>query len=212
MAGPNRTETATELLLAYPKLDVLVLDDGLQHYGLQRDLELVVFDRRGLGNGRFLPVGPLREGPARLRGVNAIVWNGGQVDRRAAAMTPAFNMHIAIDRVWNLADPSRSVAADHFRGQRINAVAGIGEPERFFDALTAAGLLFDAHPFPDHHRYTPEHFLFRREAPVLMTEKDAVKCRRFAAPNWWACRVSAQVDPGLGKLVLEKLRSGSAPS
>ncbi|MEQ1438628.1 tetraacyldisaccharide 4'-kinase [Fontimonas sp. SYSU GA230001] len=189
MVDPDR-RAAAAALVAGGAVDVIVADDGLQHYRLARDLEICVIDGpRGLGNGALLPAGPLREPPARLHEVDLIVVNGeGWND---AALRP-LRMRLGGDRVWSLAGGTERTLGS-FAGQAVHAVAGIGHPPRFFAALRAAGLLVIEHAFADHHRYRATDLAFADELPVLMTEKDAVKCLRFARSGWWALAVDAHL-------------------
>ena len=182
-AGPDRIAAAGLLIEA--GCDVLVSDDGLQHYRLARDLELVVLDAaRKLGNGRCLPAGPLREPPARLAEVDLVIGNGGAVD----PYPDYFQLRPdALVRV----DGEPSIAGD-WRGKKVHAVAGIGNPGRFFDALSAQGLRVIPHAFGDHHAFEPGDLAFGDELPVVMTEKDAVKVRAFARPHYWYQPVTAQ--------------------
>ena len=206
----DRPVAARALLAAVPGCDVVVSDDGLQHYALQRDLEICVVDGdRGFGNGWLLPAGPLREPRSRLAAVDAIVVNG----RGNQSLLPAirqFNpqcigMQLEARGFWNLRDRSRRVGAEHFRGKRIHAVAGIGNPERYFQQLSDMGLDTTAHAFPDHHAYAEGELDFPGADAVVMTEKDAVKCQSFAAATWWAMAVDAVPDAGLAELVLRRL-------
>jgi len=177
-------------LLEQHACDLLIADDGLQHYRLARDLEIAVVDgERRLGNGLPLPAGPLREGPGRLRTVDLVVCNGG---------TPAPGEHAMTLRpgdLESLGHPPRRARLSDWRGERVHAVAGIGNPERFFAMLRGLGLVVDPLPFPDHHRYTAADIEPPGDRPVLMTEKDAVKCRAFAAPRHWVVPVDAEPDP-----------------
>jgi tetraacyldisaccharide 4'-kinase len=205
--GRDRVAAARALLDAYPECDALVSDDGLQHYRLRRDVELIVIDgARGFGNGWMLPAGPLREPRSRLREADALVVNGaGRFDVDA----PAFAMRLEGARFHNVLDPDHAVGPAHFRGRSVHAVAGIGDPPRFFSHLRNLGIEFEAHPFADHHAFRPEDIAFADAEAVLMTEKDAVKCAAFASDKCWALRVDAVPEPALGTLVLGKLRQGS---
>ncbi|HJR11256.1 MAG TPA: tetraacyldisaccharide 4'-kinase [Rhodanobacteraceae bacterium] len=175
-------------LLVSEAVNVIVADDGLQHYALARDVEICVIDgARRFGNGRLLPAGPLREPESRLRTVDFIVCNGGD------AHNGEVPMHLALADAVTLAEPARTSPLVAFSGTRVRAVAGIGHPARFFDALRALGIDVIAHPFPDHHRYTAVDLEFGDGLPVLMTEKDAVKCRAFAKENAWAVPVTAEL-------------------
>ncbi len=182
---------AAELLLRNADVDVIVADDGLQHYALGRDLEICIVDgTRGLGNGALLPAGPLREPVSRLREVDLVVVNGqGWGD---AALEP-LRMHLQAVNAQALGDGTQRPLRD-FAGQRVHAVAGIGHPPRFFETLRASGVQVIEHAFADHHAYTAGELQFEDGLPVLMTEKDAVKCKRFAAADWWAVPVVAELS------------------
>ncbi|MFQ5642965.1 MAG: tetraacyldisaccharide 4'-kinase [Thiogranum sp.] len=198
-AGPDRVAAGRALLRASP-CDLLISDDGLQHYALQRDAEIALVDAtRGQGNGFCLPAGPLREPAARLRSVDAVVMLGD---------TPGkpYSVSLQTGAARHVADASISRDLDRFRGQKVHAVAGIGNPERFFESLRAAGLDVRTHPFADHHPFSPQDLAFGDERPVLMTEKDALKCADFAQHNWWFVPVEAQPSAGL-ELWLTKLLS-----
>jgi tetraacyldisaccharide 4'-kinase len=183
--GPDRVQVAALLRRAEPKVDVLISDDGLQHYRLRRDLEIAVVDERGHGNGFLLPAGPLREPRWRLRTVDTVVENGK-------------TMHLEGDTVHRMSDARDRQPLKSFTGQRVHAVAGIGDPNRFFLHLGRAGLTIVPHPFPDHHPFTPRDLEFGDDAPVLLTEKDAVKLRSAPRPNWWVLPVAAKLDPAFG--------------
>lgn len=195
--GRDRAEAGKALLAAHPEVDVLLCDDGLQHYRLARDVEIAVVDRRGLWNGWPLPAGPLREPAARLKSVDAVVGNGwdGPAD---------FRMTLVGERFELLAKVSRGGTPVDLAGQHLHAVAGIGEPQRFFDHLAALGLNFDAHPFPDHHVYSAADLDFAGDA-ILTTEKDAVKFGALAKLPVWVLPVSATVAPDLAQFILEKI-------
>lgn len=187
MIDPDRGR-AVRALLAEQPLDLILSDDGLQHYRLARDLELVLIDAtRGLGNRRCLPAGPLREPVERLDEVDAVLFNGAQADRAqgyAFVLQPSALVHIATQQRH---------ALTHFAsGQTVHAVAGIGNPQRFFTTLETLHWRPIEHAFADHTAYTPNALSFTPQWPVLMTEKDAVKCRAFAAADWWYLAVEAQ--------------------
>ena len=205
-AGRDRARAALALLAAHPGRDVLVSDDGLQHYGLARDVEIAVVDgERRFGNGRLLPAGPLREPVRRLASVDAVLVLGdGELP---AVHAPQFLAKLSGESFHNLLNPDFRVAAPHLRDKTLHAVAGIGNPQRFFAQLQRMGLTFRAHPFPDHFRFSAEDFAFAGDDVVVMTEKDAVKCSAFARENWWYLPVEAEIDPALGNLILAKLRS-----
>jgi len=204
--GADRVAAGLALLQANPECDVIVSDDGLQHYALARDFEIAVIDgSRGLGNGFMLPAGPLREPPARLRQVDAVVIHGAP--RPLAKRKGAVAMKLEGREFRNLLNPGHAVGPEHFQRRRVHAVAGIGNPARFFAHLEALGLTFEAHAFPDHHGYTAADLAFEGAETIVMTEKDAVKCASFAHETHWALRVDAVPDPELGELVLRKVRT-----
>jgi tetraacyldisaccharide 4'-kinase len=207
--GRDRVAAARALLEAHPACDTLISDDGLQHYRLQRDVELLVIDgARRLGNRWMLPAGPLREPPSRLREADALVVNGEAA--RFGDHEPALSMRLEGATFLSVLNPARSVGPEHFRGHAVHAVAGIGHPPRFFAHLRSLGIDFEAHAFEDHHAFTPHDLAFADAEAILMTEKDAVKCAAFASEKCWALRVDAVPDAALGALVLRKLRQGSA--
>ena len=200
VVGPDRL-AAARLLLAGGDVDVVVSDDGLQHYRLWRDLEIVVVDAsRGLGNGQLLPSGPLREPPARLAEVALVVANGSGWS--APVATPQLVMRLSAREVRALRGEERRPLAQ-FAGQTVHAVAGIGNPARFFSMLSQQNLQLVMHPFPDHHPFTAADLEFGDELPVLMTEKDAVKCRGFDAARHWVVPVEAGIGPDGVALVQE---------
>ena len=195
--GADRLAAIAGLRGANPDVDVLILDDGLQHYRLRRDLEIAVVDGRGVGNGFLLPAGPLREPAWRLRTVDAVVANG--LGRKAD-----FTMMLAGEELHRMTDARERRPLTAFAGQRVHAVAGIGDPKRFFLQLGAAGLKVLPHPFPDHHPFQPRDLEFGDGLPVLMTEKDAVKLRHAARPEWWVLPVTARLDAAFGNWLLRK--------
>lgn len=206
--GADRVATARALLAANPGCNVIISDDGLQHYHLARDIEIAVIDgARGLGNGFLLPAGPLREPAGRLATVDFIVVNVSQsadVGIRTGA-PPSFAMSLAGAEFHNLLNPRHRADPGYFAGRVVHAVAAIGNPPRFFAHLRRLGLDFTAHPLPDHHVFTAADLDFDRTESVVMTEKDAVKCRRFVHENCWALRVEAQIDPAFGEKLMQKL-------
>lgn len=199
VAAPDRAQAARAL---HEKFDgnVIVSDDGLQHYGLMRDIEIAVIDgARRFGNGWCLPAGPLREPVTRLREVDYVITNG-------IAAAGKYAMRLNGETAVGLRDPYERRPLATFRGQTVHAVAGIGHPDRFFGLLKFHGLEIEAHPFPDHHVYTPDDLAFDRR-PILMTEKDAVKCKAFAQRNHWSVPVTAVPDAVFADRLLEQLRS-----
>lgn len=206
--GRQRSEAGRRLLEFHPEVDVLVADDGLQHYALARDLEIVVVDgRRGFGNGLLLPAGPLREPLGRLATVDAAVVNGGDPDD-FLLLPPSFAMRLAGATFHNLRDPGRTAVAADFSGRPLHALAGIGHPERFFEHLQRLGLRFTPHAFPDHHVYRAADL---PAGTLLMTEKDAVKCAGLAPPDAWFLTVDAELEPGLKTLIHHTLKARHGP-
>ncbi|NTV71309.1 MAG: tetraacyldisaccharide 4'-kinase [Azonexaceae bacterium] len=207
--GRQRAAAGEALLAANPEVNVVLCDDGLQHYALGRDVELVVFDARGAGNGWRLPVGPLREPLARLATVDAII--GNNLKSRFAASAPTFDMALQPSSFYRLDDPQQTCSAESLRGRgRLHALAGIGNPGRFFQTLESLGLNCENHPFPDHHRYSAADLAFASDGILLMTEKDAVKCAGLTAGETWVLPVEAVLSPALIDLILEKLRGRQA--
>jgi len=167
-----------------------------------RDLEIAVVDgERRFGNGMLLPAGPLREPVGRLRSVDAVVVNAGTTQ----GLPNAFAMRLRGDLFVNLREPARIRSPREFGAGTLHALAGIGNPQRFFGTLLDLGLQFSAHAFPDHYAFRPDDLDFPGADAVLMTEKDAVKCLPFARDNFWFLPVEAAVDPALGTLILERL-------
>lgn len=205
--GRDRVASQQALLRAHPACDVIVSDDGLQHYRLRRDVELVVVDaERKFGNGYLMPAGPLREPISRLQQVDAVVYHG------RIETDSAFVMTLASGEIRSVLDAEHTVTVAALAAHQIHAVAGIGHPQRFFQQLAAMGLRVTPHAFADHHQFQPSDFRGLQGATVLMTEKDAVKCRAFAQPGWWYLPVDAVVDGALADYIVQcvkKSRSGS---
>lgn len=201
--GVDRAATAEALRTAHPGVDVILSDDGLQHYRLARDFEIAVIDgMHGLGNGWPLPAGPLREPPSRLSTVDAVVING---DAPGLVIPGALTMRLHGQHFRNLVQPQQRVTATDFGETVVHAVAGIGNPQRFFNHLRDLGMRCTEHAFPDHHPFRAPDLAFGDSAPVVMTEKDAVKCAAFATENQWALIVDADVDARLGDLLTARL-------
>lgn len=198
--APDRV-AAARLLIESGEVDVLVADDGLQHYRLPRDLEICVVDgRRLFGNGALLPAGPLREPVSRLDEVDLVVVNGEPA--MALQAQPSAIMRLQIETAVQLVDGQRRALAS-FAGTTVHAVAGIGNPQRYFDQLRAAGLSVQEHAFPDHHAFQPADLAYGDGLPLLMTEKDAVKCLSYAQAGWWAVPAEAALEPSATALVRE---------
>lgn len=203
--GADRVAAARALLAAHPEVDVILADDGLQHYRLARDVEVAVLDARGAMNGWPLPAGPLREPLGRLRDVDAVVMNGGALIPLAPlAGVPLFGMELAGERFQRIGDSPQTCVAADLRGKRLHAVAGIGDPPRFFAHLAALGLTCEAHGFADHHRYAATDLAFAGDA-IVTTEKDAVKFPAGLPLPVWVLPVEARIAPDLARFVLEKL-------
>lgn len=200
--APERAQ-AVQQLLAQHSVDVVLSDDGLQHYGLARDLELVLIDAaRGLGNQRCLPMGPLREPVARLQSVDAVLYNGASQDTEAG-----FAMQLQPTELVHVRSGRREPLSYFPAQQKVHAVAGIGNPQRFFNTLEGLDWQPIAHAFADHAEFTAQDLQFADDLPVLMTEKDAVKCRAFAADNCWYLQVAAQPSPAFTRWFAKQLKS-----
>ncbi len=198
VADPDRPRGVRELLAQ--GCDVIVADDGLQHYRLHRDVEIAVLDgERGMGNRRCLPAGPLREPGSRWDSVDARVVNG-------ASASDAWSMELVPMGFHRLGNSSDALPANGFRGRRVHAVAGIGNPDRFFRTLRAQGMEVIEHAFADHYGFAESDLDFGDDLDVVMTEKDAVKCDKWASPNWWYLAVDAEMDPRFGEWLLQRLR------
>ena len=198
-AGPNRI-AAARILFRRAKCDVILSDDGLQHLRLARDVEIVVVDGvRRHGNGRCMPAGPLREPLGRLASVDLVVVNG-------AARSGELEMQLVAGDAVSLVDAGQTRPLDSFRGAPVHAVCAIGHAERFFRTLEAHGVTIVRHPFPDHHPFREAEIRFPDGAPVLMTEKDAVKCERFADARHWYVPVEAVLSTELEAGLLAILR------
>jgi tetraacyldisaccharide 4'-kinase len=211
--GPDRVETIAAMRAQHPDCNVLVLDDGLQHYRLARDIELAVVDSRGFGNGMLLPAGPLREPPSRLRTVSAVIAHDFPKSELLplAGTKPVFSMTLQGEEAHRATDSRVRRSIREFAGQRLHAVAGIGDPARFFRYLAARGVQPIEHPFADHHPFAAADLEFGDDAPVLMTEKDAVKCKRFAKPHHWVLPVSAAPEPAFGEWLVRELERTRRP-
>ena len=187
---PDRAR-AGRYLLEHSPVDVIISDDGLQHYRMGRTLELVMIDHaRGLGNARCLPEGPLREPASRLEQVDLLVRTGADAD-----VDGAFAMRLQATELVNMKTGERMKPEDWRAPPRVQAVAGIGNPERFCKTLESHGLVPEIHAFADHAQYNENSFAaFDHGEPLIMTEKDAVKCAGFARDNWWYLSVEAKLS------------------
>ncbi len=198
----NRSLAAQTLVREYD-CNVILSDDGLQHYAMARDVEIAVIDgNRRFGNGQQLPAGPLRESPKRLLTVDICVVNG-------RPHTDELGMQVVGLAFRQVTAPETQQGTSAFRGQRVHAVAGIGCPDRFFSHLRDLGIEAKEHPFPDHYQFTARDIEFNDDWAVIMTEKDAVKCEQLADQRHWYLAIEAKPDPKLGMLVLKLLKERS---
>lgn len=198
VVDPNRPRGARHLV-DFHKCNLIICDDGLQHYALQRDVEIVVVDGiRRFGNGLLLPIGPLREGRWRLSTVDFVINNGGE------AQNGEHLMSLEPGRLVNVKYPNQSKSINDLHGQVI-AAAAIGNPQRFFNLLLSKQVkLKDCLSFSDHHQFTVNDL---PKETVLMTEKDAVKCTDFAHEDWWYLPVSAKLTDDFKQQLLAKIKS-----
>ena len=187
--------------------DIIICDDGLQHYALARDIELVVMDERLIGSGFLMPMGPLREGRWRLATVDAIIHNrqNNTQPHLASGTTPQFMMALEAEQPTSVKNNVKRTELTYFQGKRVTALAGIGAPERFFSQLTGLGVHLDKTcPYPDHYQFSPEDI---PSGTVLMTEKDAVKVAGFAHDDCWFLPVTAKIDDAVFTLIENKLNT-----
>ncbi len=213
--GRQRSVVAQALLKAHPEVDLLICDDGLQHLALARNVELIVLDgARQIGNGALLPAGPLREPAQRLQQATAIIVHGTPLQRNAvkqrfAPLPPLFSLQLQARHWVNVFQPQETRALDFFGNTPCHAVAGIGNPERFFSLLRKFGIPILAHAFPDHHAFTTADLTFTPPQPLLMTEKDGIKCRHLPGlSNAWMLPVEAELEDGLVDFLDHELRRG----
>jgi tetraacyldisaccharide 4'-kinase len=210
MVGRDRVAAARALKLAHPSINIIISDDGLQHYALARDVEILMFDQRGVGNGWLLPAGPLREAAQRRR--DFTILNAPLGISVAGIGTDVVHMQLLPDTLFCLSAPDQVMTLTELKGKRITAAAGIGHPERYFTMLRNAGLNFASLPLNDHHVFSAKSFCDIDADIILITEKDAVKCRQIAElrsdARLWVVPVSAQLAPdllaNLLKLISEK--------
>ncbi|AGH80776.1 tetraacyldisaccharide 4'-kinase [Psychromonas sp. CNPT3] len=198
VVDPSRVQAALHLQ-RNADVDIIITDDGLQHYALQRDIEIVIVDgKRRFGNQHIMPVGPLREPLSRLNSVDFIINNGAEHEGEISMYLAPLACKAVDGREAQL----------HHQGA-VNACAGIGYPQRFFDTLEAQNFqLNQVQYFSDHHTYKPKDFTqFDKQTPLLMTEKDAVKCAAFAPENWWYLPISAQLPGSFEKQLLQKIKA-----
>lgn len=196
---PDRSQAAVHLLSQH-QCDVIISDDGLQHYALRRDIEITIVDgNRRFGNKLCLPAGPLREPMTRLKTIDFVVYNGADVNQ-------SYQMQLRAHEWVNLANTEKRLPLDAFAGQEVHAVAGIGHPQRFFDLLCDHKTIVHPHAYDDHHAFQANDLNFGDDLPLLMTEKDAVKCQPYAQADHWYLPVSAHIDESLPKAIIKKLK------
>ncbi|MEM1111073.1 MAG: tetraacyldisaccharide 4'-kinase [Pseudomonadota bacterium] len=187
--GPDRS-AAARLLLESHDVDLLVADDGLQHYALVRDFEIAVIDyEQQLGNGFCLPAGPLREPASRLASVDRVLYRGLEDEQQGVVYR--------VEGLVNLADGDAARLGGGAVGPEVHGLAGIGQPGQFFTTLESAGLSVERHIFPDHHAFSASDLTALADKPVIMTEKDAVKCEPFATAAHWYLKISAELPAEL---------------
>ena len=198
-------QRAVKHLLEVTDCNLVISDDGLQHYRLHRDLEIALVDgARGLGNGYCLPAGPLRESGGRLLDVDLVVTNGPcqrELPVKPLLMTLKPAQILPVDGCTD----GRFREFSGKSGDTVHAVAGIGNPQRFFSTLKQQGFVVQGHAFPDHHSFTPDDLSSLKGGIVIMTAKDAIKCRPFARENWWYLTVEAQLPESFWTRVLGRL-------
>lgn len=202
VVDPNRSRAAAHLLSQH-QCDVIISDDGLQHYALKRDIEIVLVDgQRRFGNKYCLPAGPLREPMSRLKQVDFVVYHGNDD-------ASDYQMQLKLEQLINLHDNNQTQSLDELTGEEVHAVAAIGNPQRFFDQLCQHGLIVHPHAFTDHHPFTASDLAFGDKLPILMTEKDAVKCLTFATAQMWTVPAKPEISPKLITHILNKLKESS---
>ena len=199
MIAPKRTQ-AIQHLIDEENCNVIVSDDGLQHYRMARDIEIIVLDvERGIGNGKCLPAGPLREPAKRLSEADFIIGNGG-------TLRVGLTMNLVGTQFRNVANPWQTRELRSFKGQVVHGVAGIGHPARFFRQLSKFGLEVIQHPYPDHYYFQPQDICCGPDEVVIMTEKDAVKCRAFADERHWYLAVELEIAEEFEEALFDLLR------
>ncbi len=203
VASRKRTKAVSYLQQNFPEVDIILCDDGLQHYRLARDIEIAVIDgERRFGNGMCLPAGPLRESPRRLKTVDFVVTNG-------TALLGEWPMSVSLrQNLYQVNASGKIQALNDFVGQTVHVVAGIGHPMKFFNMCRREGIHVIEHPFPDHHHFVSADLQFNDDYPILMTEKDAVKCQSFAGQNVWAASLEVSLPIEFMENLLRRIKSG----
>jgi tetraacyldisaccharide 4'-kinase len=193
--GANRVAAAQQILEQFPDTDVILSDDGLQHYALRRDIEIAVCRYLSLGNGLMLPAGPLREPRDRLQRVDVTI------NRDSDQVIES------LGEVWNLSNPEQRRHISEFHRQQVHALAGIGFPEIFFASLMQMGIDVIEHEFPDHHEFSAQDLNLKPDLPVLVTHKDAVKLKGLARENIWVVPLHIELSQELSDQILTLLES-----
>ena len=197
--GPNRADSA-QALIDHHQCDIIISDDGLQHYALQRDIEIALVDgERRYGNGFLLPAGPLREPVERLKSVDFVICNG-------LANSDEYPLKVEGEEAVKLLDESERLKLDSFRSESCHGIAGLGNPSRFFSHLKKYRLTVEPHIFPDHFKYTEKDINFNDDKHILMTEKDAVKCTHMAKEKHWYVPIKAQMTQKFGLTLLSLIK------
>lgn len=196
----DRVEAGEFLLEKFPACDIIISDDGLQHYRLLRQIEIAVVDQQTQQNQHLIPAGALREPHARLKSVDAVILNGN------VNVKDSYPMELVSTDFYNLLNPDLKESVSYFKGKHLAAMAGIGKPDRFFQQLQTLGLKFSQWPFNDHHAFTRQDLSNINCDALIMTEKDAVKCHSFAEAHHWVLPVEAKVDGRLLPMLLSKLQ------
>ncbi len=203
-AGPNRIENIRQCLHDQ-YCNIIISDDGLQHYKLPRDIQIAVIDgERKLGNGLCLPAGPLREKKQRLQHCDFVVVNGQNFNSQNPKSNNWIEMHMQGAELINLKTGEKKALQD-LAGKTVNALTGIGNPQRFYTTLEQSGLKVLSHSYPDHYQFQKRDLHLENDFPVLMTEKDAVKCKDFANKNCWYLPVEARLDTSFAKKFLAQV-------
>jgi tetraacyldisaccharide 4'-kinase len=193
--GANRVGAARQILQQFPDIDVILSDDGLQHYALKRDIEIAVCRYMALGNGMMLPAGPLREPRSRLSQVDITI------NRDSDQVIES------LGEVWNLAQPETRRNISDFQGKQVHALAGIGFPEIFFASLEQMGVDVIQHEYPDHHEFKAQELNLTPELPILVTHKDAVKLKAMARDNVWVVPLHIELGAELNEQIIDLLET-----
>ncbi len=193
--GSDRVGAARRILEQFPNTDLILSDDGLQHYRLKRDIEIAVCRFLSLGNGLMIPAGPLREPRKRLRQVDITI------NRDSDQVIES------LGEVWNLFRPEERRPISDFQRRQVHALAGIGFPEIFFASLAQMGVDLIEHEFPDHHEFSAQDLVLKPDLPILVTHKDAVKLKGIARENIWVVPLQIELSESLRQEILELLES-----